>query len=289
VGQRVDRETNIGSILLMMVALSIAGDAVRAQSPVTSTTPTATSSAPAASPTFDVASIKPSKPGVSGSNSDFNKETYTASNVTLKSIIQYDAYEIAGPQILGIPPVLDSVTFDIQAKIDPAVYEKMKTLSRDQFHQQFEQMIRQLLADRFKLAVHPETRQLPVYALVVAQNGPKLQPAKDPDAGTSLSSRRGQLTAKGVSSAQLAEKFTRSLSDELGRIVIDKTGLTGRYDLTLKWTPDIGPAPLLNGEPDTSAPSIFTAIQEQLGLKFESTKGPVPVLVVDHAELPSEN
>jgi uncharacterized protein (TIGR03435 family) len=181
------------------------------------------------------------------------------------------------------------VTFDIQAKIDPAVYEKMKTLSRDQFHQQFEQMIRQLLADRFKLAVHPETRQLPVYALVVAQNGPKLQPAKDPDAGTSLSSRRGQLTAKGVSSAQLAEKFTRSLSDELGRIVIDKTGLTGRYDLTLKWTPDIGPAPLLNGEPDTSAPSIFTAIQEQLGLKFESTKGPVPVLVVDHAELPSEN
>lgn len=271
-----------------MVALRIAGDAVRAHSPVTSTTPAATS-APAASPTFDVVSIKPSKPGISGSNSYSNHETYAATNVTLKSIIQYDAYEIAGPQILGIPPALDSVTFDIQAKIDPAVYEKMKTLSRDQFHQQFGQMIQQLLADRFKLAVHSETRQLPVYALVVAKNGPKLQPAKDPDAGTSLSSGRGRLTAKGVSSAQLAQKFTRSLSDELGRIVIDKTGLTGRYDLTLKWTPDIGTAPLLNGEADTSAPSIFTAIQEQLGLKFESTKGPVPVLVVDHAELPSEN
>jgi len=243
----------------------------------------------AATPAFDVVSIKLTKPGVSGSNSDFSNATYTATNVTLKSIIQYDAYRIAGPQILGIPPELDSVTFDIQAKIDPAVYAKMKTLSRDQFNQQFEQMIQQLLADRFKLAVHSETRQLPVYALVIAKNGARLQPAKDPDAGTSLSSRRGQLTAKGVSSAQLAQKFTGSLSDELGRIVIDETGLTGRYDLTLKWTPGSGPAPMLNGEPDTSAPSIFTAIQEQLGLKLESTKGPVPVLVVDHAQLPSEN
>lgn len=245
--------------------------------------------APSSSPAFDVVSIRPSGPGASGSDSTFRNEIYTATNATLKSIIQYDAYNIAGPQILGIPPALSSVAFDIQAKIDPAVYAKMKTQSHEEFNRQFQQMVQQLLADRFKLVVHPETRQLPVYALVIAKNGPKLQPAKDPEAGTSLASQKGQLTAKGASSAQLAQKFTRSLANELGRIVVDRTGLTGRYDLTLKWTPEFDTAPLLNGEPDTSAPSIFTAIQEQLGLKLESAKGPVHVLVVDHAELPSEN
>ena len=246
--------------------------------------------APAASPTFDVVSIKLGKPGVSGSNSDFSNGAYHATNVTLKEIIQYDAYEIPGPQILGVPPDLEKVTFDIQAKIDPAVYAQMKMQGKEQHYLQFQQMVQQLLADRFKLAVHTETRELPVYALTIAKNGPKLQPAKDADAGTSFSSGRGgQLTAKGTSAEQLAQKLTRSVSDELGRIVIDKTGLTGHYDLTLKWTPDIGTAPMLNGVPDTSAPSIFTAIQEQLGLKLESTKGPVHVLVVDHAEVPSAN
>jgi len=246
--------------------------------------------APAAPPTFDVVSIKVSKPGASGSNSDFSNEAYHATNVTLKEIIQYDAYEIPGPQILGIPPALEKVTFDIQAKIDPAVYAEMKTQGKEQFYQHFQQMVQQLLADRFKLAVHTETRELPVYALTIGKNGPKLQPAKDPDAGTSFSSgKRGQLTAKGTSAEQLAQKLSRSVSDELGRIVIDNTGLNGRYDLTLKWTPDLGTAPTINGEPDTSAPSIFTAIQEQVGLKLEPTKGPVHVLVIDHAEMPSEN
>ncbi|MGA1983077.1 MAG: TIGR03435 family protein [Acidobacteriaceae bacterium] len=248
-------------------------------------------SAPAATPpAFDVVSIKPSKPGASGSNSNFSNETYIASNVTLKEIIQYDAYEIPGPQILGIPPALERVTFDVQAKIDPAVYAQMKAQGGEQRYLQFQQMVQQLLADRFKLAVHTETRELPIYALTIAKNGPRLQPAKDPDGGTSFSSgRAGQLTAKGTTADQLAQKLTRSVSGELGRIVIDKTGLTGRYDLTLKWTPDLGAPPTLNGEPDTSAPSIFTAIQEQLGLKLEPAKGPVHVLVIDHAEMPTGN
>jgi uncharacterized protein (TIGR03435 family) len=264
---------------LQLAAVSVAlAVAAHAQSPATSTPPT-----------FDVISIKPAKLGATGSDSNFYNEAYTATNVTLKSIIEYDAYDVPGPQILGIPPGLGSVAFDIEAKMDPAVYAQMKALSNDQFNIQFQQMVRQLLVDRFKLAVHSDTRELPIYALVVAKNGPKLQPAKNPDAGTSLSSKRGQLTAKGASSAQLAQKLTRSLSDELGRIVLDKTNLTGKYDLTLKWTPDTGSPPMLNGQPDTDAPSIFTAVQEQLGLKLESTKAPVPVLVIDHAELPSEN
>lgn len=288
-GLRVDRKTNIGRAFLMMVILSIVGNPVRAQSPATSTTPTVPAAA-AESPAFDVVSIRPSKPGASGSNSNFSNETYTATNVTLKEIIQYDAYEIPGPQILGIPSSLEGVAFDIQAKIDPAIYAQMKTQGNQQHYQQFQPMVQRLLADRFKLAVHTETRELPVYALTIAKNGQKLQPAKDPDAGTNFTSGRGgQLTAKGASAEQLAQKLTRSVSDELGRIVIDKTGLTGRYDLTLKWTPALGTPPTLNGEPDTSAPSIFTAIREQLGLKLEPTKGPVHVLVIHHAERPSEN
>jgi uncharacterized protein (TIGR03435 family) len=268
--------------LLAAASLSLA-TTTRAQS-TTTPSPTAVTT-----PAFDVVSIKPAKPGATGTDSNFYNEAYTATNVTLKEILEYDAYDIPASEILGIPPALASPAFDIEAKMDPAVYAQMKTLSHDQFNIQFQQMVQQLLADRFKLAVHPETRELPIYALVVAKNGPNLQPAKNPDGGTSMSSRTGQLTAKGATVAQLAQKLTRSLESELGRIVIDQTNLTGKYDLTLKWTPAMGSPPMLNGQLDTSAPDIFTAVQEQLGLKLESTKGPVPVLVVDHAELPSEN
>jgi uncharacterized protein (TIGR03435 family) len=150
-------------------------------------------------------------------------------------------------------------------------------------------MMQRLLADKFKLAVHNETRELPVYALVLAKGGMKFQAAKDPNSGVRSSGRTGQLKGQGVTMADLAKALTRTLQTELGRVVIDQTNLTGKYDLTLKWTPSMGSPPMLNGQPDTSAPDIFTAVQEQLGLKLESTKAPVPVLVVDHAELPSEN
>jgi uncharacterized protein (TIGR03435 family) len=149
-------------------------------------------------------------------------------------------------------------------------------------------MIQQLLADQFKLVAHTETRQLPVYALVVAnpKTGPKIQPAKD--LNRSISLNNGQIKAEGITLEDLAQKLTRSLSDVLGRVVIDQTGLTGRYDLTLKWTSDMTTSTTPNSEPD-APPDIFTAIQEQLGLKLESTKAPVPVLVIDHVEMPSEN
>jgi uncharacterized protein (TIGR03435 family) len=98
--------------------------------------------------------------------------------------------------------------------------------------------------------------------------------------------RKGYLEAQDVTTGDLVNSLTRVLSNELGRIVVDKTNLTGTYDLILNWTPEIS-SPV--GEPDTSAPSIFTAVQEQLGLKLESVKGPVSVLIVDHAEMPSSN
>jgi uncharacterized protein (TIGR03435 family) len=244
--------------------------------------------AASAAPEFDVISIKPAKAGATGANSSFDNATYTAANETLGEIIQYDAYGITAPRILGIPPALEKARFDIEAKIDPVEYARMQALPGAQRTEQFQLQVRQLLAERFKLVVHTETRELPVYALVVAKGSPKLKAAQKPDSNSGRS-RTGYLNGEGMTMEHLANSLTRTSSAELGRLVIDKTGLTGKYDLTLRWTPDTGNPPMLNGEPDTSAPSIFTAIQEQLGLKLESTKGPVSVLVIDHAELPTLN
>ena len=123
---------------------------------------------------------------------------------------------------------------------------------------------------------------------MAAKSGPKLTAATKPDSGTS--SGKGLFTAEGMTLAEISQSLTQELATELGRVVIDKTGIAGRYDVTLKWTPDADRTPADNGTEDTSTgPSIFTALQEQLGLKLESTKGPVQVLVIDHIEMPSEN
>ena len=165
-------------------------------------------------------------------------------------------------------------------------------------------MLQTLLADRFKLIVHREIRELPVYLLVVAKNGPKLHKSKlgtNPDEirDSSLESGRGggKIIAPSITTQNLAGMLTLAL----GRTVLDKTGLTDSYDLTLQWTADRADVPTPNAphnsqrgseaasEVDPSWPSIFTAIQEQLGLKLEEGKGPVEVIVIDHVEKPSGN
>ena len=247
------------------------------------------------SPAFEVASIKLNKSGSGSSHSDFDHGRFTAINVRVKSLIQYEAYGITGAQIAGGPGWLDSEAFDISAKVDDATAEQMKTLDRDKRRQFIQQLFQQLLAERFMLTVHWETKELPVYALVVAKGGPRLTKSKDADGGTSVSSGSGggtSMTARGITMARLAQTLTQSLSRDLGRIVIDKTGLEGAYDLALQWTPEDRSAATTNTANDnTSAQgaSIFTALQEQLGLKLESTKGPVEILVIDHVEQPSEN
>jgi uncharacterized protein (TIGR03435 family) len=148
-----------------------------------------------------------------------------------------------------------------------------------------------LLADRFRVKFHTGTKELPVYALVVGKNGPKFQKAK---AKGSIAMGRGQLTAHSFSMVDLAAH----LSNQVGRVVLDKTGLQGDYDVTLKWTPaertplPFGAGPMAQNAlppPETNGPSIFTALQEQLGLKLESQKGPVEILVIDHVEKPTPN
>ena len=233
---------------------------------------------------------------------------FSASGVTLHMLIR-QAYGVEDNQIVGGPGWMDSEQYEIDAKMDPADAEAFGKLTPVEAAAAHEHMMQAMLADRFHLTLHHDSRDLPVYALIVAKGGPKLHEAKPgdtypngfkgPDGGPGAGMIRmglGELICQAVP----IENLTRILSDRLGRHVLDKTGLTGRYDFTLKWTPDEGEAPMFHGPggpggagspppADPSAPSLFTALQEQLGLKLDSQKGPVDVLVIDHVEKPTAN
>ncbi len=222
------------------------------------------SQTPDALPHFEAAVIKPSKVADGSiSNSFDNSGRFTATNTSLKLFILI-AYQVR--EIEGGPAWMDSATFDITAKPETAANKDQGRL-----------MLRALLADRFQLKFHMETRELPILQLVVAKNSPHLAEGKDKF--DSMSGRPGILTGTAATMKHLAG----NLSSVLGRQVFDKTGLPGYYDFKLEFTPEGTP-------PDrTTGPSLYTALQEQLGLKVESAKGPVEILVIDHAEKPSEN
>ena len=254
-------------------------------------------------PAYDVVSVKLNK-SESGMVRIMSKaDGYSASNVSLMMLVQ-GAYGSREDLISGAPSWANSARFDIDAKVAGSDVDALKKLSPEQRRL----MLPPLLADRFKLKVHTETKQLPVYELVVAKGGSKLKEAtpgdtyangfKGPDGVGRAGPMRmgpGQLSGQGLPVTSLANM----LSQELHHTVIDKTGLTGKYDFELNWTPDQGSDPMFKGPdsgqhssdaaPDSSGPSIFTAVQEQLGLKLQSAKGPVETLVIDHVEMPSEN
>jgi uncharacterized protein (TIGR03435 family) len=237
---------------------------------------------------FDVASIRENTTHDQHThNSIYNSWTnarFTATNLPVKMLLQL-SFAMPESRILGSPAWVDSTTFDVEAKSDASVDEQMGKLTPDQAKQQKLAMLRSLLADRFKLVTHTETRELPIYQLVVARGGAKLKPNPG---GNSWGTGNNSIHVQGGddSLAILADR----LADAVGRVVVNNTGITGQFDMRLKWTPDDQPPPMLNGAPDTNPPpDIFTAIQEQLGLKLEPAKGPVPVLVIDHIEKPSEN
>jgi uncharacterized protein (TIGR03435 family) len=239
-------------------------------------------------PTFDVVSFHLSPPSPDGHNhiwNDIHDSHFRTGNLSIRDLIQY-AYNLPKSQILGGPPWLNSTMYDIDAKCDPEVDARLKAMSGDEATQQKFLMVQALLADRFALVTHNETRELPIYNLVLAKGGPKFQPSTRN--GTTIDTWRSRMHVAG--SDDTIGLLARELAQLQGRVVLNKTGLTGRYDLTLRWTPDDAPPPMLNGAPDANAPpGLLTAIQEQLGLKLEPSKGPVEVLVIDHIEQPSPN
>jgi bla regulator protein BlaR1 len=254
---------------------------------------------------YEVASIKPNKSGDNMTRMMIKPDGLSVTGATLDMLIQ-NAYGVRYFQISGSPSWFKSERYDIEAKMDSSVVEELRKLGDDQREAETRRMLQALLADRFQLKLHSDTKELPVYALVVAKNGPKLQVArpgdtypnglKGPDGGGGagmmfIEGDGGPVRGQGIPIANLVHL----LSQQLGRTVLDKTGLTGKYDFTLKWTPDESQGPPgppgmdTAPPPDSLGPSIFTAIQEQLGLKLESQKGAVEILVIDHAERPSEN
>jgi uncharacterized protein (TIGR03435 family) len=248
---------------------------------------------PAAAPVFEVAAIRENQSDHTARShiiSSPNDGRFTAINVPLKMLIQF-AFGIPDSRILDGPGWIDATKFDIDAKADSAVDDQMRTLSSIQGKAQKRLMLQALLADRFKLRVHAEDRELPMYALVVARNGPKFLDSKAN--GTTIDGGNGRIQVQGGDNS--VSLLAEQLADSLGRPVNDQTGIKGRYSITLQWAPDDDAAPKSGGTEDNSAtldspgPSLFTAIQEQLGLKLEPRKGPVQVLIVDHIERPSAN
>jgi uncharacterized protein (TIGR03435 family) len=226
--------------------------------------------------TFEVATIKPAAPNSDG-HTHINyppNDRFSATNITLLALMQW-AYGVPEKQILDGPAWLASSRFDIQAEAD--VGDTMKSLTSEQGNELKRRMVQGLLAERFQLKLHSETRTLPAYDLVLAKGGSKLQPSES--GGKSIGVGRTHFDGKGLGVTSIAEE----LSKITGRVVVDKTGLTGRYDFKVLWTADDAPA--TDGDP----PTLFTAIQEQLGLKLEPAKEPVPVLVVDHVDQPTPN
>jgi uncharacterized protein (TIGR03435 family) len=253
-------------------------------------------SSPASNPTvklpeFDAVSIKPNKSGAGPPTLHFTGDGVSIENASLLMIIRaaYGMFNSLDDKFIGIPDWAKVEKFDIEAKVngaDARVFQKLNFDNR-------QLMVQAMLTDRFKLRSHHEIREQPVYDLVIAKNGPKLReakPAEGSDPGGTMERKPGQMTAKNVVVSQLVTALTQTL----GRTVVDKTeGLKGKYDFMLTWSPDEAGASAPSDDnpapPDPTGPSIFTAIQEQLGLKLEPTKGPVECLVIDHLEQPSEN
>jgi uncharacterized protein (TIGR03435 family) len=219
---------------------------------------------------------------------------------TLKFLLTF-AYDVRDFQISGGPGWINSDRFDIVAKSErgspespPDDMHKMTDAQMKTSVELVRQKLQALLADRFQLTLRHETKEQPVYVLVIGKNGPKLQESLAKEAeGRHMRMERGELDGDGVPLEFLAS----TLSSQLGRPVIDRTGLTGHYTFKLQWTPEPGQSmggPLPPGveappPPDPNGPSIFAAVQKQLGLRLESQKGPVDIFVIDRVEKPSEN
>jgi uncharacterized protein (TIGR03435 family) len=240
--------------------------------------------------TFEVASIKLGDPLSSGTSFSLQPgASLKVENASLKSLIQY-AYDLRDFQLSGVSGWMTSERYTILAKGagGGADYRSMNDAQRKAAFALVRKRLQRLLAEPFQLVVHLETKQLPVYALVLAKNGHKLKPNTSPDGAI-----QGMTTGRAIFKGERAsmEGIVQGLSGITGRPVRDETGLQGYLDFEMKWTPDAAAAPD-SGEarpPETVGPTLFTALQEQLGLKLESRRGPVEILVVDHAERPSEN
>ena len=300
---------------LLMMMLPVGFGMVRGQSAqAANNAPTA--DAKADLPKYEVATIKPSTGVDNRFRLIMTPDGISLEGVPIQLLLQ-QAFGVENDRIMGAPGWVESKRYSIEAKVSPEDAPKLEKLKMEQRNA----MILPLLEERFNLKYHHETRELPTYALVIAKGGPKLKestvsvgPAPGPGPAVPdtkmltgppkdaignrgmIRMNPGGIEAQGGSTDFLAHALSRIV----GRTVVNKTGLNGNYDFSLNWTPDEGmrrdPAgrlengpPKSEAPPDAGGPSIFTALEEQLGLKLESQKGTVDVIVIDHIDQPSEN
>jgi len=230
-------------------------------------------------PAFEVASVKPSAPNQRGAGIVPEPGGLKVRNVPLAYLIR-EAYGVQTFQVSGIPAWANSARYDIDARA--ADRQANKHLLRE--------MLATLLADRFHLAIHRGSKELPIYLLVVAKGGPKMELVENPPAQHGIDYRNGGTTILGRAADM--EEVAESLSFRIGRQVTDHTDLKGRYNFKIEFTPDeavprfgqeTGPA----GDPDGS--SLFTALQEQAGLRLHPGRGPVEFIIVDRVDRPTED
>jgi uncharacterized protein (TIGR03435 family) len=237
---------------------------------------------PAKLPEWDVVSVKraePGKcPGPEGSGLMLPKDGVHIFCLSPQLVIEL-AYGITEPsRILGVPEWAKSGGWNIDAKVAGEDVAALGKLSRDDRSR----MLQALLVDRFHLKAHIEKREMPVYDLVVAKGGPKLKEATAEEASQAM--LLGAVPGKIKCVSMPLSTLPPYLNRELGRPMVDKTGLTGKYDFTLEFVPAAKA-----GSDETGGPSVFTAVEEQLGLKLEPAKEPMDVLVIDSIEQPAAN
>lgn len=248
---------------------------------------------------FDVISIHPDRNAGRFMGLSFSANSFTLTNLPIQMLLK-TAFGVREDRLLNVPDWAKNERFDINAKLVDPNAPKMWTLTKDQRGQ----MLLSLLADRFDLQYHHETRQLREYRLRIAKGGLKLKPSNPSNSGANgdqATERQvlgyGHLDAQG----DTVSRLITGLEVVLGSTIVDETGLVGRYDVALRWTPDMDRIPTsgttvsgqssLNADSPTGnlEPSIFTALKEQLGLELKPAKGPVDIIVIDHIEPPSSN
>jgi bla regulator protein blaR1 len=266
-------------------------------------------------PSFEVATIKASDPGQRGMMIQMQPGgRLVIKGAPVRNLLT-NAFRVRDFQVTGGPTWMGTDRWDIEARAEEGSISQRTGLPDPTKPDPISLRLQSLLEERFQLKYHTETRELPIYELSIAKGGSKMKLAEDqtpyspPERGAappppmqpggamprfSMRMGRGNLEAVAMDETSILQ----TLSSVVGRIIVDKTGLKGLYDVKLQWTPDppAGGTPLgVPGGPelgpaiDPNGPSIFTAIQEQLGLKLEATKGPVDVIVVDSVQKPSEN
>lgn len=254
----------------------------------------ATGHAPVAEQRFEVATIKPSDPSSRNQMLNFNGESMETQGETVKDLIKF-AYGLnmsGEQQVVGAPKWVNEQRWDINAKEDAETVAAIGKMQQQARREQFQMMVQSFLTERFHLKVHRETRELPVYALVVAKGGSKLTPAPPRPIGPDgqphgnmgiRGNGKGEFMGMNATTGILAN--TLGYQAEIGgKTVIDRTGMAGEYNFELKWTPD-----MLAASGESNGPSLFTALQEELGLKLEATKALVEVVVIDGVEEPTAN